>query len=95
MGDARYLFGESAFDDIYKGSFFDEDLPKYQQDAYKTKKSAEVAQIIGATSQVRMPTSADTSQEVDRAIQAHYGLNGNLGGGVSMPNFSGKIFGGI
>ncbi len=92
--DDQKFFKESAFDELYEGTFFVDEFPRQPPDTSKADNSAEAAEISAATSKVRMSTELEVNQQVNRAISSNYALGGNFGG--SMPaQFMGKIFGDI
>lgn len=83
------FFVESAFGEVYKGTFFDEDVKNLS--LMKNNKSEE---IVGAAAPVRMQNEVDVARESAQAVQAAYKLGGDFG--VNFSNyFSGKIFGGM
>lgn len=83
------FFVESAYGEIYKGTFFDEDVKNFS--LMKNNKSEE---MIGAAAPVRMQNEVDVARESAQAVRAACNLGGDFG--VNFSNyFSGKIFGGI
>ena len=83
------FFVEDAFGEIYRGTFFDEDVKNFS--LMKNDKSEE---MIGAAAPVRMQNEVDVARESAQAVRAAYKLGGDFG--VNFSNyFSGKIFGGI
>ncbi len=89
----KNFFIESAFGEIYEGSFFADDFPKPPKETYN--KTVEEAQFSEATSKVRMSTEVEVNQQVTEKINSMYGL-GNLGSSGGMfSTFNGNIFGGF
>ena len=85
----KEFFVESAFGEVYKGTFFDEDVKNF---SLMQKNKTE--EIVGAAAPVRMQNEVDVARESAQAVQAAYKLGGDFG--VNFSNyFSGKIFGGI
>ena len=83
------FFVESAFGEVYKGTFFDGDVRDFS--LIKNNKSEE---IVGGAAPVRMYNEVDVARESDQAVRAACNLSGNFG--VNFSNyFSGKIFGGM
>lgn len=89
----KNFFIESAFGEVYEGSFFADDFPKTPKE--KFCKTVEEAKFNEATSKVRMTTEVEVNRQVTEKINSMYGL-GNLGGSGGMfPSFNGNIFGGF
>ena len=92
MSDKNF-FIESAFGEVYAGTFFAEDFPQRQQKNPAHNKTIEDAKFDEATSKVRMNSEVEINRQVTEKINSMYGL-GNLGGNGGMfPTFNGKIFG--
>ncbi len=93
----KNFFIESAFGEIYEGTFFADDFPKAPQNNSERNKTPEDAQINEATSKVRMPTEVEVSQQVTGKLNSMYALGGNLGGisPLAGQTFNGVILGGI
>ena len=95
----KNFFIESAFGEVYAGTFFADDFPKSsKKDSTKNRDYSTVdAQINEATSKVRMPTDVEVSQQVTGKLNSMYALNGNLGSisVMSAPTFNGAILSGI
>ena len=89
----KNFFIESAFGEVYAGSFFADDFPKCPKNE-PSSKTVEEAQFNEATSKVRMATEVEVNHKVTEKINSMYGL-GNLGGGSLFPTFNGNIFGGF
>ena len=89
----KNFFIESAFGEVYEGSFFADDFPKAPKE--NLNKTVEEAQFNEATSKVRMTTEVEVNHQVTEKINSMYGL-GNLGSSGGMfSNFNGNIFGGL
>ncbi|MBR5912940.1 MAG: hypothetical protein IKZ58_01045 [Selenomonadaceae bacterium] len=89
----KNFFIESAFGEVYEGSFFADDFPKTPKET--PVKTVEDAKFNEATSKVRMNTEVEINHQVTEKINSMYGL-GNLGSSGGMfSNFNGNIFGGF
>ena len=85
----KEFFVESAFGEVYRGTFFEEDIKNLS-----LRKNEKPAEILGAAAPVRMQNEIDVERESAQAVQAAYKLGGDFG--INFSNyFSGKIFGGI
>ena len=95
----KNFFIESAFGEIYEGTFFADDFPKSsKKDSKKNRDYSTVdAQISEATSKVHMPNDVEVSQQVTGKLNSMYALNGNLGSisVMSAPTFNVAILSGI
>lgn len=81
------FFVESAFGEVYKGTFVDEDVKNFSL----TQKN-KPEEIVGATAPVRMHNEVDVDRESAQAVRTACNLGGDFG--VNFSNhFSGKIFG--
>lgn len=95
----KNFFIESAFGEIYEGTFFADDFPTCsQKNSQKNRDHSTVdAKISEATSKVRMPTDVEVSQQVTGKLNSVYSLGGNLNSisYMSAPTFNGAILSGI
>lgn len=90
----KNFFIESAFGDVYEGTFFADDFPKCPKTNKEKNTSAEDEKFNAATSKVRLPTEVEVSHQVTEKINSMYALGGNLGAGsFASPSFNGRIFG--
>lgn len=88
------FFIESAFGEVYAGTFFAEDFPQPQNQRKNTSKEKTIEEVKfdEATSKVRMSTEAEVKHQVTEKFNSMYGL-GNLGGvGGMYSTFNGNIF---
>ncbi len=85
------FFVESAFGEIYKKTFFEEDIREFRELA-KQARNTEPNKILTAENPVRMFNQVDVERESGQAVNSHYKLNGDFGNSFSN-YFSGKIFG--
>ena len=87
------FFIESAFGEVYTGTFFAEDFPQRPKKNPAHEKTIEDVKLDAATSKVRMNTEVEINRQVTEKINSMYGL-GNLGGvGGMFSTFNGNIFG--
>ena len=89
----KNFFIESAFGDIYEGTFFAEDFPQCQKKNTEKTTSPEDAQLSAATEKVRLPTEVEVNRQVTEKINSMYALGGNLGSNGFTPHFNGNIIG--
>ena len=90
----KNFFIESAFGEVYAGTFFAEDFPQRPKEKPEREKTIDDAKFDAATSKVRMNTEVEINRQVTEKINSMYGL-GNLGGvGGMFSTFNGNIFGG-
>lgn len=89
----KNFFIESAFGDIYEGTFFADDFPQAPKKNEKKNTSPEDVQISEATSKVRLPNEVEVSRQVTEKINSMYALSGNLGSNSFSHNFNGNIIG--
>ena len=90
---SKDFFVESAFGEIYKKSFLDEDIREFTERAAQSKDN-KPEKILAAEDPVRMFNQVDIERKSTQAVNSHYNLSGNLSSNFS-DYFSGKIFGGI
>lgn len=88
------FFVESAFGEIYKKTFLDEDIREFVNSTHKPKKNKESQVVELVADPVRMFNEVDIERESSQAVNAHYKLTGDLSSSFSN-YFSGKIFGNI
>lgn len=88
------FFVESAFDEIYKKTFLDEDIRDFAMRAKQSRENKKPEEILTAQDPVRMFNEVDINRESTQAINANYRLNGDFNNNFSN-YFSGKIFGNI
>ena len=87
------FFIESAFGEVYAGTFFADDFPQRPKKNPARDKTIEDVKFDEATSKVRMNTEVEVNRQVTEKINSMYGL-GNLGGvGGMFSSFNGNIFG--
>lgn len=89
----KNFFLESAFGDIYEGTFFAEDFPQCPNKNAEKNTSPEDAQLSAATSKVRLPTEVEVNRQVTEKINSMYALGGNFGSNSLTPTFNGNIIG--
>jgi len=89
----KNFFIESAFGDIYEGTFFADDFPQAPKKNENKNTSPEDVQISEATSKVRLPNEVEVSRQVTEKINSMYALSGNLGSNSFSHNFNGNIIG--
>ncbi len=92
MNGGGDFFVEDAFGEIYKGSFFAEDMKNFSSHSQQSAADSEEAAIRSATSQVRMSTESEVLRESGKAFMSACDFGRNLWSGYS-PHFAGKIFG--
>ena len=89
----KNFFIESAFGEIYAGTFFAEDFPQRPNKNPAQEKTIDDVKFDEATSKVRMKNEVEINRQVTEKINSMYGL-GNLGGvGGMFSTFNGNIFG--
>ena len=89
----KNFFIESAFGDIYAGTFFAEDFPQALKKSENKNTSPEDVQISEATSKVRLPNEVEVNRQVTEKINSMYALGGNFGSNSFTPTFNGNIIG--
>ena len=89
----KNFFIESAFGDIYEGTFFAEDFPQAPKKTAEKNTSPEDVQISAATAKVNLPTEVEVSRQVTEKINSMYALGGNFGSNSFTPTFNGHIIG--